>query len=310
MSRLKPEILQKTALEHDGRKVSIEIWRVTPTFARQELKNANVGNRKMKPLHVAQLKHDIQAGNWITLTSECVGYDENGHLINGQNRFQAIADSGQSVHVVVWRNLASEVKYVLDQGVVRTGADVLGFAGEEKYLSVHATALRAVAAWDAGYLIHSGMKSSRYTPFSKSDMLETNQKHPGLAESVRWAAANARKERCQVVPTAMLAFLHYETSLVDTVAAQEFWEGYSNNDFPNSSGDPRWAMWKRLKQVHDTKAHNKVTGIYVFVGFRAWNLWRDGQEVSSLLYVVNKSEKGPRGRQRRIEEFKTVQEPH
>jgi hypothetical protein len=310
MSKLKPEVVTETTLTHGRRTVSIEIWRVTPTFARQELDNANLGNRKMKQLQVKQIKHDIQSGNWLTLSGECLGYDEKNQLINGQNRLQGIADSGEAVDIVVWRNLPVQAKFVVDQGVQRSGADILGFAGEEGHLSVHATALRIVAAWDAGYLEHSGIKTSRYGPYSKSDMLDTNQKHPGLKESVGWAVKNHRKERCAPIPTPVLAFLHYQTGLIDPEAAEEFWNGYADNEFPNKMGDPRWALWRKVKQVHDTKAHNKVTGIFVFCGFRAWNLWRDGQEVSHLLYVKTTRTALKGGRSQIVEQFFDIQEPH
>lgn len=309
MSRLKPEIVTETSLAHGGRTVSIQVWRITPTFARQELKTANTGNRKPKPVQIRQIKHDIQTGNWLTLSGDCVSYDEKNKLINGQNRLQAIADSGECVDVVVWRNLPAQAKFVQDQGVARSGADILGFAGEEGHLAAQSSALRIVAAWDAGYLEHSGIKTSRYSPFTKSDMLDTNQKHPALKDSVAWAVKNHRKERCEPIPTPVLAFMHYETSLIDAKAADEFWNGYADNDFPNKMGDPRWAMWRKLKQVHDLKAHNKVTGIFVFVGFRAWNLWRDGQEVGHIHYVRSSRTEKKGGRQLLVEQFYQIQEP-
>jgi hypothetical protein len=311
---IKPEVATKTTLSFEDRTVAIEVWRVTPAFARQELDRANIGNRSMKPLQVQQLKHDIEQGYWIPLTGDCIRYDDAGRLIDGQNRFQAISDADKPVHLVVWRDLAPEVKFVIDSGVARSGGDILGFAGEEKYLAVHSQALRMVAAWEAGYLKNSGVKTSRFSPWTKSDILDANAKHnatsPRLADSVAWAALNSRKERCVPIPTSSLAFLHYETSLIDADAAQEFWDGYANNEFPNRKGDPRWAMWNRLHQVHVTKAHNKVNGIYVFCGFRAWNLWRDGQEVASMLYYTTKTETLRSGRGVKSEHFYAIQEPH
>lgn len=309
MSKLKPHIVEATTLSYEGRTVSIEIWRVTPTFARQELAGANVGNRGMKRYQVAQIKHDIQAGNWLTLTGDCVSYDQKNKLINGQNRFRAIADSGESVDVVVWRNLPTSAKFVLDQGVQRSGADILGFAGAQGHLSVQSSALRIVAAWEAGYLEHSGVKASRFTPFSKSDMLATNDKHPGLGDSVTWAVKAHRKERCAPIPTPVLAFLHYETSLIDPTAAEEFWDSYADNEFPNKMGDPRWALWRKVKQVHDLKEHNKVTGIFVFCGFRAWNLWRDNQEVGHIHYVKSARSITRGGREEIVQQFYPIQEP-
>ena len=307
---IKPEVLSTATLSHDDRTVSIEMWRVTPKFAEQELVRANIGNRNMKALQVKQLKHDINEGHWIPLTGDCIRYDDGDRLIDGQNRFQAVIDAGKPVPMVVWRNLAPEVKFVIDSGVTRSGADILGFAGEEKYLNVHSQALRIVAAWEAGYLKNSGMKSSRYLPWTKSDILVEKVKHPGLVESVAWAAQHRRAERCVPIPSSVLAFLHYETLQVDSAAAQEFWDGYAANEFANRDGDPRWALWKLVKGVHDRKAHNKVTGIFVFGGFRAWNLWRDGQEVSSILYYRTKNETLRSGRGVRTEQFFPIQEPH
>lgn len=307
--KLKPHVITKTTLTHDDRTVSIEVWRITPMFAEQELERANVGNRSMKRHQVDQIKSDIQKGHWVTLTGESIGYDENDQITNGQNRLQAIANAGEGVDVVVWRNLAPEVKYVIDQGVQRTGADILGFAGQEKYLPMLSTALRIVAAWDAEYLEHSGIKTSRFKPWSKSDLLIMAEKHPGLVDSVAWAASVRSKERCKPIPPAVLAFLHYETSLIDPNAAEEFWNGYATNDFPNKTGDPRWMMWKKVSHVDVTRAHNKVTGIFVFCGFRAWNLWRDGLEAGNMLYYQRKTEVQG-GRRMTAEKFFPIPEPH
>lgn len=308
---LKPEVLSATTLSFDDRNVAIEMWRITPRFAEQELARANVDNRSMKTIQVQQLKNDMLQGYWIPLTGECIKYDDHGLLIDGQNRFQAVISAGKSVPMLVWRELAPEVKLVIDSGVSRSGADVLGFAGvgEKKDRSVHSNALRMVAAWDDGYLKNSGIKASRYN-LTKSQMLEVHAKHPGLVDSVVWANKNSRKERCVPIPASSLAFLHYETSLVDAAAAQDFWDGYANNEFPNRDGDPRWAMWKKVKSVHDTKAHNKVNGIYVFCGFRAWNKWRDNDQLYNLLYFKTKTETLRNGHGVKTEVFHAIQEPH
>jgi len=100
------------------------IVNVTPALAREWL-GANVSNnRTIRRTDVEHYKELIKQDRFLT-TPEGVQFNVNGHLIDGQHRLTAIAESNKTVPLVVWTDVPEEVMEFLNRGRVRTLADVL-----------------------------------------------------------------------------------------------------------------------------------------------------------------------------------------
>jgi hypothetical protein len=89
---------------------------------------ANEGNRNIRPAVVARYEHDIATGNWH-LTGQGISVGEDGMLIDGQHRLQAMRNCGYPpLQILVVRGLTNEARAVVDQHAKRSIRDALCFA--------------------------------------------------------------------------------------------------------------------------------------------------------------------------------------
>lgn len=108
-------------------KVSVEI--ISPESAKQYLARNFETNRKLSPKNVAKHISSMQKGSWL-ISTDCIGFDTMGRLINGQHRLTAIVQSGTSQPFIVVRNLPIQSAQILDLGKKRMMDERLCIAGK------------------------------------------------------------------------------------------------------------------------------------------------------------------------------------
>jgi hypothetical protein len=97
---------------------------VTPELA-QMLLDSSPGNRKMRPWYINQLAASMKAGHWL-VTNQGIGIDSNGQLRDAHHRLTACALHGVSFpSLIVW-GLSPASYQVVDRGLIRSYADILG----------------------------------------------------------------------------------------------------------------------------------------------------------------------------------------
>lgn len=79
-----------------NRMPSVKIEQITPAMADKYL-STMTRNRKLRDSAVVRFCHIIERGEW-RLTTDAIGFDSNGHLINGQHRLTACGQ-WQDAHV-------------------------------------------------------------------------------------------------------------------------------------------------------------------------------------------------------------------
>lgn len=105
------------------------IEKVTPEMARQWLdESEGTRQRGVRKNRVAKLVHAIQSGQW-RVTHQGIAIDVDGVVIDGQHRLHAIAQAGEPVEVLVWRDVDPHTFEVIDTGASRTPSDSLKIAG-------------------------------------------------------------------------------------------------------------------------------------------------------------------------------------
>lgn len=105
------------------------IEQVTPDMARAMLEESEgARQRGVRKNRVAKLVHAIQSGQW-RVTHQGIAVDTNGVVIDGQHRLHAIAQAGETVEVLIWRDVDPETFEVIDTGASRTPSDSLKIAG-------------------------------------------------------------------------------------------------------------------------------------------------------------------------------------
>lgn len=106
---------------------------ITPQFARHVLENSNPHNRNISERRSSVFAREMRAGRWIT-THQGIAFDENGDLIDGQNRLRGVVIANVPVTMLVTTGLPVSVKMggvdirtmdVVDRGETRTLAQQL-----------------------------------------------------------------------------------------------------------------------------------------------------------------------------------------
>lgn len=78
--------------------------------------------RPIRISHIESLAGDMTRGEW-DFTGEPIIFDDNGQLIDGQHRLEAVLLSGVSLDFVVTRGVAAKSYRNIDRGVTRSVAD-------------------------------------------------------------------------------------------------------------------------------------------------------------------------------------------
>lgn len=106
------------------------IMRVTPEMAATWLE-MNTNNRKKNRERINAYARAMLAGRWV-LTHQGIAFDENGNLIDGQHRLEAIVKAGVAVEM----NVTFGVKHAegeileIDTGRARTYNNVMQMSGQ------------------------------------------------------------------------------------------------------------------------------------------------------------------------------------
>lgn len=116
------------SLIQDNRlKIAVEV--ISPDIAEQYLALNFKTNRKLSPKNVYKHTSHMQKGKWL-ISTDCIGFDTLGRLINGQHRLTAVVRSNTSQPFIVVRNLPVQCAQILDLGKKRMMDERLTIAGK------------------------------------------------------------------------------------------------------------------------------------------------------------------------------------
>lgn len=97
---------------------------ITPQIAASYLAHNIQNNRNIKRDYVEMMARDMAAGAFH-LTHQGIAFDENGNLIDGQHRLNAVLASNTPVRMMVTRGLATGTIEAVDKGARRSVHDTL-----------------------------------------------------------------------------------------------------------------------------------------------------------------------------------------
>lgn len=100
---------------------------ITPEIAKSYL-NTSRGNRPLSKATVNMYVREILSGHFLE-THQGIAFDENGHLCDGHHRLKAIVLANKGISIDVARGLPREAIVYLDNGLTRSTANAMHFAG-------------------------------------------------------------------------------------------------------------------------------------------------------------------------------------
>jgi hypothetical protein len=165
----------------NGCGVDVAVVKVGPKLA-EEWFALNIDNRRFRSATGEGYAKEMLAGRW-QLSPDAIAFNRQGKLINGQHRLWAIIESKTSQYFLVIRNCKDDTRDIIDNGLVRSGADALGWAGVSTQLAKNfASVLRRV---------HVGMRQSgKRMPNSMYPVLWEAHK-----DAMLWMIERAPKQR-------------------------------------------------------------------------------------------------------------------
>lgn len=248
---------------------------ITPEVA-MALLAANTHNRKLRRAHVESLAATISSGEW-TLNGATVKVANDGMLIDGQHRLEAVVLAGRSIETVVVRGLRASSQETVDTGRRRQLADVLAIEGypDSRALSAAANVLYRyrVGARD----ITRGIGP---TPEQALALLEGA---PDLVDSVRVARAVATKIGG---PVGVFAALHSVFSKADPVPTVVFFEDLKMGA-RLEVGDPVLHLRDLIQRPRKDRHYSHTPYYIAALTIKAFNYRREKRTIGLLSFRAN-----------------------
>lgn len=246
---------------------------VTPDMARRWLER-NISNRPISLITVQKYQRDMEAGLWH-FTNAGVGFDVDGHLIDGQHRLQAISglDDSQGIAMNVTRGLPSEARFYIDQGRKRTPGNQLAMAGIKNY-NHNAAGAKFFLVWQTGILFRDNKQAQLITA---PQVQEWVMGHMDLIEKANAAHQHLLKNDAQssVARAAFFAF----TKINDHQATLFFSKLSSGAGL--EAGNPILALRQRLetdRRTNRRRSSREQLGMIL----STWNAWRKGRALHNI----------------------------
>lgn len=104
--------------------IETKLEQITPAIAERYLAKNFKGNRPLRPSSVRDYANKMLAGEWVA-THQGIAFDQNGFLIDGQNRLSAVIMSGVTITTMVTYGLPADSFKAFDIGAKRKMSDIL-----------------------------------------------------------------------------------------------------------------------------------------------------------------------------------------
>jgi len=238
----------------------------------------NKKNRRVDKTRVQKYVNDMKNGHWC-LNGDAIRFCEEGYLIDGQHRLNAIIETGRDFVFLVIHNVESESKRTIDTGKARTGSDVLSmFSGVgTRDSGALSSAISKLMLYDAERSIAGGGASSAFTSnsaieeFYKKNSVQLNNSLEFLSEIIDTNA--------MLLSRAESLFLHVVFSRIDAVEANEFIK-----KIITGLGMEAGSNEHLLRTLLTKKAMKNIkisTPEVLYTVIRAWNYNRRGKRYAS-----------------------------
>lgn len=254
---------------------------VTPEMAAKLLLR-NHGNRAVSVARVKQYAYSMKAGQW-KLNGEPIIVGKSGRLLNGQHRLLAVIESGVSVLMCFTYDVEESTFDTMDNGAIRTAADVLGMVGhtDTRFL---ASAVRVVMAYEEGSV-------TAHRKYSIQDIRAGLAVHPQIADYVS-RARSLFATKGAVLPPSLASAGWYLLSRADAERADWFF-GKLHTPTGLQDTDPVFVLGQTLLRNFlggkVSRALSKAGDQMLALTIKAWNATCEGRQVQLLRFSLTEA---------------------
>jgi len=266
-----------------------EIKLITSKIAKELLERNNI-NRKLSPLMISEYSRQMSSGLWKECTGEAIKISENGTLLDGQHRLEALIHSNMSLEFLIISELEDDVFTVIDTGRSRGAGDLLEIANIPDSTKI-AAGIKKYYLFKVGRIgldqSGGGAGDKFRARLSNQEVLNIYQKRPEFWHNANMMAADWYRKSLHILSQS--AFLSLFAFLNDINENEAF-------KFMDLLGQGIGLMPKHpIKLLRDKltffKINNKITMTASYktaLIFKTWNYFRDGKiSIRTLSYSIN-----------------------
>lgn len=272
-----PELHVNALLTQAG--VTSKLVLITPELA-QEYLNRNTHNRSMKENSLKVLRDHMNSGTFESKNGQTIVFSDNGVLMDGQHRLQAIVDTGKSFEFILVEGVKESTFTTIDVGVKRKGRDVMQIEGIP-----HANGIAATVTF---YLRFKNNLSTltggvQYHNIAYDEMMRIYNENADLFQNQFEFASKEAKHNRVLSPSQFAGLISY-TALHSQYAdrcRKEFWEplltGIDVSPQINS-------LRNRFIQILSMKGKNVTLNYRIAYVILTYNNHFTGRNIQRLLY--------------------------
>ena len=227
-------------------------------------------NRNISDPYVKQYARDMLAGAWREM-GDPIRFNEQGQLIDGQHRLQAVIRSGKTIAFTILRNVPDEWMALIDTGRTRSISNVLQIQGVK-----NAALLAAATRWL--HVAKLGLRDRTVIKLSTSEQLSMLERHPKLAQSAHKVYGS------KGMTTSMLTAIHYIGA--ELLGHEERADAFAR---VFTHGMPFWRendpalLWREKLLKERAEARKKMTPSMVWNGsVYVWNNFVKGHSLKII----------------------------
>lgn len=258
---------------------------ITPEIADKWLALNHI-NRHLSEPEVARLAGIIQRGEWMPDSTDAIGLDADGGVVNGQHRLTGVVRTGITIRALVVRNVRPEVIRVIDTGRGRSFTQLLQMQGTVPNATVVAPAIEWL------YKVNNGFEQTGPRAFAATipQLLDLFNKNPHIVESV--APATDVFKVSNLPPKPHLCAYHYMMASVDSGMADDFFNALATGVDLAERAPVRILRERLLKENAKDKVNQKKGWEIDAWLVKAWEFTRQGVEINDKQLVWTATGRG------------------
>lgn len=231
-----------------------------------ERSNAIFKNRRPRHRAIERYANVMKLGKW-GLSNDVICITKDGKVINGQNRLQAVIDSGVSIHALVMLDADESMFWYMDTGQGRTLKDFLDTMGLELPSNVSSSAAYILQMLNNGKLF-TRLKECQSTYGQQENVYALVEKHLDLF--IAAAEYQKRMQRFSLIPSKACIVCHVICSYADYEKAKIFYETLYSKEW----GSSRLfiTLFNKLQSIPRSSSEGRNVD-FMKVIFAAWNLF-------------------------------------
>lgn len=260
-----------------------QVMTVTPTIASSWL-SKNDKNRRVAQHHVRKLAGEITAGRW-SLNGQSISFDENGRLLDGQHRLNAIILAGIPVQTMVVTGVTDpEAFKTYDGHVLKRGASqvaaMMGLKNSNNTIAI----ARVVRIYD---------QSKSMGEFAKV-LTHGTDDSPAVTAEMAIEMADEIRHATEMVPSCLTKRSGWPSGVqalavifnrIDPVSASEFFGRIKGGRFYGEK-DPCLQLRDRMMAGRIGMSATEWKRTVAAITIKSFNAFRKGKDIASLRWRI------------------------